>query len=199
VSYHLVLTEPKDERTKDVGENVFLDDLSYSYKVYLFYYPSALPNEALEDRLRRIGQMTGKNLFVNIGRLDDPHYDTIKEKFKIKNLPVIIITGIDGLASLADENNPSTVYVKIDRKELLGSIDMATQCVERIFNLFIGGEISKALDQAKSDLRDAVILKVKNKVIGALSEVKKFLDEKDIEVSLFEGKFQIKNSATSKV
>jgi hypothetical protein len=68
-----VLTEPKGERTKDVGENVFLDDLSYSYKVYLFYYPSALPNEVLEDRLRRIGEMTGRNLFVNIGRLDDPH------------------------------------------------------------------------------------------------------------------------------
>lgn len=193
MSYRLVLTELKDARTKDIGENVFLEDLSSDYKVYLFYYPGAMPNEALEGRLRKLGDNTGRNLFVNIGRLDDPRYDIIKEKFRIRNLPVIIVTGINSIASLTDENYSSTVYVRLDKKELLNSIDMTTQCIERLFNLFIGGEISEALDQAKSDQRDAVISNVKSKVIIALSGFKKFLWEKDIEVSLFEGKFQIKS------
>ncbi|KAF5428645.1 hypothetical protein C5S39_10980, partial [Candidatus Methanophagaceae archaeon] len=99
--YQLVLRELIDveKGIKAVGENVFFDDLPSDCKVFALYYPAAVPNEDLENALRNLGNITGKNLFVNIGRLDDPNYDEIVDKFKIRNSPVIIVTAIDKLAS----------------------------------------------------------------------------------------------------
>src|SRR5438270_13836649 len=128
--YELVLSEVSDRMTKAIGENIFFDDLKFDYKVYLFYYSGAMPNENLESKLRNFGDKTGKNLFVNIGRLDDPRYDIIKDKFEIRNLPVIVITGIDGLASLKDKDHFSTAYVRIDDKEIINSVDFAIECIE---------------------------------------------------------------------
>ena len=52
VPYQLILTEPKgDGPERAVGENIFLDDLISPYKVYIFYYPGAMPNEELEQSL----------------------------------------------------------------------------------------------------------------------------------------------------
>ena len=73
MAYKLVLSEPVEAGTRDVGENVFFDDLSPDYRVFMFYYPGAMPNQDLEDKLRSFGEMTGSNLFVNIGRFDDPN------------------------------------------------------------------------------------------------------------------------------
>jgi hypothetical protein len=37
------------------------------YPVYLLYYPGNNINEDLEASLQHFGEITGKNLFVNIG------------------------------------------------------------------------------------------------------------------------------------
>ena len=152
MSYQLILSESRKEVGKDVGENIFLDNLPLEYKVYLFYYPGSMPNENLEERLKELGKITGKNLFVNIGRLNDPQYSKIKNKFQIRNFPVIILTAIDELASLNDGNSCySTAYVRLDNKELFESIESMIRCVEKLFNLFIDRQIIEALKQANSD------------------------------------------------
>jgi hypothetical protein len=194
MTYNLVLSELTDGVTRAIGEDIFLEDLLSDYKVYLFYYSGAMPDLDLEVGLRNLGNRTGKNLFINIGRLDDPRYDIIRDKFKIRDLPVIIVTGVDGLASLKDEDYSPTVYVRIDNKDLINSATLTVSCIERLFNLFIGREIFEALNQAKKDSREASISHIKIKMVGALRQLGKFLWEKDINVSLLEGKLQIKNS-----
>lgn len=78
-----------------------------------------MPNEDLEEKLE-----LRRNLFVNIGRLNDPQYSKIRNKFEIKNFPVIIMTAIDELASLKNEDNCySTAYVRLDNKELFEAVD----------------------------------------------------------------------------
>jgi hypothetical protein len=75
MTYKLVFTERPAEGQKDLGESVYLDNLPIDYQVYAFYYAGALSNEVLEDKLRKLGDITGKNLFVDIGKLSDPRHD----------------------------------------------------------------------------------------------------------------------------
>lgn len=189
----LVLTELIDEGTKAIGENVFIDNIPEGYEVYLFYYPSFMPNEQLEKKLRNFGKITGKNLFVNIGRLNDPKYRKMKKTFDIVNLPVVIVTGIEGLASIKTERYSSTAYVKIDSEHLLNSPDLTIRSLERLFNLFIGGEIAEAMKQVTTDQRNAIVSNLKRVTVKALKEIANFLSDKDISVSLIEGKFELKH------
>ena len=191
MSYQLVL-KIVDEKTKEVGENVFFDNLPSDYKVYMLYYPRAMPNEDLESALRNLGNITGKNLFVNIGRLNDPNYEKIAKKFNIENLPVIIVTAIAKLASPSTEF--STVYVKIEDRRLLNSPNLAIECVQTLFNLFIQEKISEALSQHKKYKRDALISHLKDIITNALKGIWEFIKERDINVCLLEGKFELKRS-----
>ena len=190
--YQLVLSEFIDEKTKEVGENVFFDNLPSQYEVFILYYPGAMPNEELESALRNLGNITGENLFVNIGRLNDPNYKKIANKFDIRNLPVIIVTAIDKLASPPTEF--STAFVKIDSKRLLNSPNLAIECLQTLFNLFIDEKISEAISQAKHAERDALISHLKGIITDALNGMRKFLGERDIIVSLAEGKFELRRS-----
>ena len=194
MSFQLVLNELEGEKTKGEGE-VFLDDLPFDSKVFLFYYPAAMPNEDLEDKLRDFGKRTGKNLFVNIGRLDDPNYAKIVDKFNITTFPVMIVTAIDTFVS---PPKFPTVYVKIDNKKLLNSPDLAIDTVYTLFNLFIAGKISEAMREYERVKRDEFISRLKASVTNALKEIGNrvggFLAERDISVSLVEGKFELKKS-----
>jgi hypothetical protein len=80
----------------------------------------------------------------------------MKEKFEIRNLPVILMTGIDGIASLRDDKHLSTAYVRIDNEERLKSVDSTLKCVQMIFNLFIGGEILEAINSSKESSNNGV-------------------------------------------
>jgi hypothetical protein len=190
--YRLVLSEHVEEKTRDVGENVFFDDLSSDYKVYMLYYPGAMPNQDLEDKLKSFGTITGANLFINIGRLNDPNYEKIRNKFNIKKLPVIIVTAIDELASAP--GNFSTAFVRIDSKNLLNSPDRLMECLQKLFNLFIGGEISEAISEFKKDKLNVLVSQLKNMLKHAIKEIWEFIDERDISVSWIEGKFELKRS-----
>src|SRR5438094_408529 len=133
MAYQLVLSQGDGAKalgTKNLGEDVFLDDLSRDFKVYLLYYSGAVPNEDLEARLRNLGKVTGNNLFVNIGRLGDPNYNKIKKKFAIKNLPVLLMTGVEELASAKSE--PATAYVRLDSKAFLASPDAVIECAQKL-------------------------------------------------------------------
>jgi hypothetical protein len=195
MSYQLVISGLEGTTTKGEGE-VFLDDLPFDSKVFLLYYPGGMPNEDLEDGLRKLGKRTGKNLFVNIGRLDDPNYEKIVNKFNITTFPVMIITAIDALAS--SPAKLSTAYVKIDNEKLLNSQNFAIDTVYTLFNLFIAGKISEAMCEYEKVKREESISRLKNTVANALkntgNKIGGFLAERDISVSLAEVKFELKKS-----
>jgi hypothetical protein len=188
--YQLVLSEREESATRDVGENVFLDQLPSDYPIYLFYYPSAMPNEDLETALRRLGEITGQNLFVNIGRLNDPRYRDIARRFKIKPLPVIIMTGIDKLASPPEDF--FTAFVRIDSKGLLASPDLTVQCLQKMYNLFIEGRISETMKEFKKDRRDVVIIRLKGILSNALKGLWDLVKDLDVSFSIIDGKFEVK-------
>ncbi len=98
MAYRLVISAPKG---KGSG-SLFFDNLSFDYKVFMFYYPHPAEalNEKLESRLQDMGNKAGENIFVNIGRTDDPKLDTMVNLFDIKRYPVIVVSAVGALASL---------------------------------------------------------------------------------------------------
>src|SRR5215469_8228738 len=133
--YRLLFIEPEvtpsgvsKGAAKDVGEDVFFDNLPADYKVFLFYYPAEMPDPRLESTLRRIGESAGKNLFLNIGRYDDPKYGWMVERFGIRAHPVIVITAVGDLAS--PKAGCATTFVRLDSKALLNSPEQTGQCVQ---------------------------------------------------------------------
>jgi hypothetical protein len=202
VTFRLLLSEPTDgPGKKDIGQNVFLNDLPYDYKVYVFYYPGIMPNPVLEEKLRALGDDTGKNLFVNIGRRNDPNFDKIVARFGIRDYPVIVVTAVDELASLRIGDKFSTVYVqeyiKLDKHNLMESIDSTIRSVESLFSLFITGNIRDATRQVKKDQSQATISHIMDTISRQLRSIGKNLSEKDISVSLVEGKFELRSSQSS--
>jgi len=188
VPYQLVLSESTDEEiTKDRVENIFFDDLPSDYQVYLLYYPGTSVNEELTSKLRSLGEITGRNLLVNIAKLDDPHFKKIVRTFGIRTFPTIIITAIDKLASPPEEY--STAFVKIDDKRLLSSSDLTFECVQKIFNLFIDGKISEAIGVKKGDVR---VSRIKGVINSALKGIQGFLKGWNISFSFITGKLELK-------
>jgi len=193
MSYKLIFKEPLVESviTRAFGEDVFLADLPAEYKVYVFYYAGAMGNETLEARLRTLGEITGKNLFVNLGRnLKDPLYGKIRKRFEIKKFPVIIVTAIDALASPAGEH--LTAFARLDNKSLLGSPDRTIECVQELFNLFLEGKVSEAMSHAKWQERKESLNGLTGFFTGALKSLKDFIFERDISISVVTGTFELK-------
>jgi hypothetical protein len=168
------------------------DSVPKDCKVFLFYYPSAMPDEILEARLRTLGEQTGNNLFVNIGRLDDPKLPRIIRKFDIQTYPVVVLTADATLASNGDE--PWTVFVRIDSKALFKSPDHAIECIQTVFTLFLRGDVSKAIVEAKSRERAELLRALGGFSREALKTIWKFVSETDIAFSIAEGKLELKHS-----
>ena len=188
--FQLVLKEPPTENAKSVGENIFFENLPFDYKVYALYYPAAMPDEALEAKLRALGAITGGNLLVNIGRLDDPQLDKIASLFQVKSYSVIIVTAVDALASAGAHY--LSAYARLDSKHFLDSPDRVVDCVQRLFNLFIQGKVSDAIAKAKWSQRQELVAWVANVFTNALKSLGGFIAARDISVSLYEGKFELK-------
>lgn len=190
--YQLIFSEQTGEKEKDVGDNVFLDNLPAEYKVYLFYYPDVMGDQELETSLRSLGDITGKNLFVNLGKLNDPNYKRIANNFQIEKLPVIVMTAVADLAS--PPSSFLNTYVRIDNKKLLESPDKVMESLEKIFNLFISGNVAEALKEAKKDDRKTLIASFTKVVTDSLKGLWKFIEERDISFSVAEGKFELKHN-----
>ena len=192
MTFQLVLTEASAENHKDIGENVFFDNLDTDYKVYLFYYPGTMADRALESRLRELGDITGKNLFVNIGRLNDKRHDQIVQRFDVKKYPVIIVAAEATLASSTDEY--VSAFVRLDSEHLLASPERAVDLVQKIFTLFVQGKVSEGVRHAKWSQRRDAVGSLMHIFTDALKSVMGFVADRDISVSIFEGKFELKKS-----
>ena len=96
MSYSLVHVKRQEARGRNLGENVYLDDLPNNSDVFVFYYPStSAPYTELESKLRDYGRQTGGDVFINMGKVGDNKYREIVHDFDIGDLPVIVITGKD--------------------------------------------------------------------------------------------------------
>lgn len=186
--YELALsTFPEPQKgTKAVFENVLFNDLPSNYAVYLFCYPGTDMNESLRKKLTDLGNIGGEVLFVNFATKLDRNYITMRNLFDISTWPTIIMTGIEKLASPPMDS--CTAYVKIDDKHLLDSPELAVECVEKVFNIFLDGKISEAIKVQNRAARNARLNDVLNK---AWTGVKQW----EISFSFVEGRLSVKPAA----
>jgi hypothetical protein len=175
---------------KDIGENVFAADLPGEYPCYAFYYPGPMPDPELERALRVLGDQTGQNLFVNIGRLNDPAYGKIAALFDIRQTPVIVLTAIAPLATPGGAD--LSAYVRLDSTSLLASAERTMRCVHEVFTLFLRGEVAKAATSGRRTERSELLRILAGCVGDALRSVWGFISDRD--VSVFEGRFELKRS-----
>ena len=193
--YTLALTQDEGPGiTKDIGENVFLSDLSDEYRVFAFYYPSAMRDEGLESALRGLGDLAGKNLFVNIGKLNDPSFAKIVEAFDIHAYPVVVVTATSDLAGAREDG--VSFYVRIDDGRLLSDAEKTVELVQEIYTLFLRGDIAEAISGVKSKERTELLRAVANRIASGLRHLARFVADRDFKVSLVEGSFEMKKSAT---
>jgi len=194
MSHSLILrTAPDSAVTKDIGENVYLSGLSDDYKVFAFYYPSAMRDEDLEGALRGLGELTGKNLFVNIGKLDDPAFGMIVKAFGIDRFPVVVVTATNELA--APDGDYMTAYARIDESRLLADPPRLVTLVQELYGLFLRGDIAAAMAKARRKQRLEIVRAVGATIAGALKGLGGFVAERDVKVSLVEGSFELTRSA----
>jgi hypothetical protein len=186
-------TAPSPDVTKDIGDDVYLRDLSDEYKVFAFYYPSAMRDEALEEALRALGGLTGKNLFVNIGKLDDPSFDKIVGAFGIDRYPVVVMTATTELAGADGEH--LTAFVRIDEGRLVNDPSRLVVLLQELYGLFLRGEIAAAMSKAKKKQRVEIVRAVGATIARALKSLGGFVADRDVKISLVEGSFELTKSA----
>jgi hypothetical protein len=193
VTHSLVLrTVPETEVTKDIGENVFIRDLSADYKVFAFYYPSAMKNEELEAALRGLGDLTGKNLFVNIGKLNDPDFDRVVKMFEIDQYPVVVVTAIGALAG--PEGATVSSFVRLDNSRILADPGRAVALLQEIYGLFLRGDIADAISKVEWRQRSEFVRAVAGAITRGLRALGGFVAERDLKISLVEGSFELVKS-----
>lgn len=192
MSYSLVLHEPLEEehgRAKDVGENILLHDIPEAYRVFLFYYPAAMRNEDLENGLRGLGDLTGQNLLVNMGKLNDPDYDKIAKMFGIDTLPVVIMTAEANLA--ASDDGTVNAFVRLDDSRLLTDPSRAISLLEQLFGLFLRGEIAEAIKKATWTQRAEGLRAITTIIVKGLRTLAGFVADRDIKISFLEGSLEL--------
>jgi hypothetical protein len=191
VTYQLVLREPGEDEGKAVGENVLLANLPAEFPVYAFYYPAELPDPAFEGALRHLGERTGNNFFINMGRLDDPQLDKIVKTFGIESFPTVVVTAVADLAAPPDELLSS--FVRIDGR-LLATPDRAISHIEKVYLLFLRGEVAKAISGTKWSSRGELARKVGQFFTSALRGLLGYIADRDLTISVLEGRFEITKS-----
>jgi hypothetical protein len=184
--FSLVLSNPGAETTKAIADDVILADVPADYKVYIFYYPGAMPDAAVEKQLRTLGEQSGDNLYVLIGRLNDPQYAKFVNLFDIKSLPVVIVTANADLASIPEDDN--SAFIRLDGRQLLRTPDQLIDCLQTIVNFMLQGKIEEASRQPGTSQRRMVA----SRIFDSLKGLVRYVSETDIAVALFGGKLELK-------
>ncbi len=191
MTYQLVLDEAGQSGTKAVGDNVFLANLPVEFPVYAFYYPAEMPDSELEGLLRKLGGRAGNNLFVNIGRLDDPQLDKIARKFEIKSFPSVVVTAIADLA--APQSASVTAYVRLDGR-VLSDPHRAITHIENLYLLFLRGSVAEAIKTARWTSKVELARRLGRVIRDGLRRIGSFVADRDLSVSILEGRFELKKS-----
>lgn len=194
MAYELILYETLQGDTKALGENVFLADLNAEYPVFAFYYPSEMPDHHFENLLRKLGEETGANLFVNIGRLNDPNFGKLASAFDITSFPSLVLTAVADLA--APEKPVTSAYVRLDGR-MLADPERAIAHIESLYLLFLRGEIAEAIKKAGHQEKREIARIVGRFIASALTNLTTFIANHDLSISILQGSFEIKKSGSS--
>jgi hypothetical protein len=203
MAYEIVFVEkpePVDEsgrlhrgpqKDRGVAESVFLSSLPTNPKVFAFFYRGSTDWDEVEKRLRALGQKTGDNFFVNIGTLADPDYPRAQERFQIEELPVIVVTAISPLAATPAGDN---AFVRLDNRSLFEKPDELIRTVEELFNLFLGGKISRAVATGWKQEGKAALSAATQRIWSVIKPVITWVAERDLVLEFLGVKIEVKDS-----
>jgi hypothetical protein len=140
--------------------------------------------------LRALGLKTGGNLFVNIAEtLADPSYQMAAERFRLKSLPVIVVTAVGPLAATPEGQ---TAFVRLDGKHLFQQPQQLVQTVEQLFNLFLRGDIAEAVRAGWVQQIKAKILAAADAIWAQIQSVITWAAKKDISLEFLSAKIEVK-------
>jgi hypothetical protein len=187
----IVFVEEEGKGTaRAVGESVFLSRLPTSPKVFAFFYPGSSDTEEVQKELRALGQKTGGNLFVNIAKtLDDPDYQVAVGRFRIRGLPVIVVTAVSPLASTPEGQ---TAFVRLEGKELFKRPQQVVETVEQLFNLFLRDEIAQAVMAGWVQRGNARLVAAAEAIWAKIQGVIAWAAKKDISLEFLSAKIEVK-------
>lgn len=119
-------------------------------QVYVFYIPGIKDkSQELPKTLTDWGAESGKNVFVGLLTKDAPDYRNIITLFKISNTPAVVVSALPRFATDEEYKNATTVYARIDNDRLIGDADASIKCIQKIYNLFMQGQVKQAIADAK--------------------------------------------------
>jgi hypothetical protein len=194
MAYDLVFVEKPDpggRADKAVGDSVFLANLPANPKVFAFFYQGSTGAKAVEEGLRALGHKTGDNLFVNIGSQADPDYDKAEKRFRITGWPVVVVTAVSPLAATPDGDS---AFVRLDSKALFAKPEELVRVVEELFNLFLGGEISRAVRTGWTQQGKAALVAAGERIWSVVQPVINWIARRDFTVEFADVKIEVKES-----
>ena len=151
-----------------------------------------MPDADFEKSLRTLGERTGENLFVNIGRLNDPQFDKLVRKFEITSFPALVMTAVADLAAAPDDELMSA-YVRLDGR-VMAKPDRAIKLVEELYLLFLRKDIAQAIKKASRKSKIELARTIGKHILAMLAKVGTYLAERDFSVSILQGRFEVKKS-----
>ena len=171
------------------GYGVFLSNLPTNPKVFVFFYRGSADTSEVEKGLRALGQRTGDNLFVNIASPADPHYDTAKKRFSIREWPVIVVTAIGPLAASPQGD---TAFVRLDNKSLFKKPEELVRTVEKLFNFFLDEEIKRAVWTGWTEEGKAALLAAAERIWSVIQPLVGWVAERDFTFEFASVKIEVK-------
>jgi hypothetical protein len=192
MTYQIVFVEkPNQGRGPDraVGDSVFLSNLPTNPKVFTFFYQGSTGAKEVEEGLRALGRKTGDNLFVNIASQADPDYDKAEKRFGLRRWPVVVVTAISPLAATPEGDN---AFVRLDSKALFAKPEELVRTVEQLFNLFLGGEIGRAVTTGWTQQGKAGLLAAADRIWSVVQPVIDWISKRDLAFEFAGAKIEVK-------
>lgn len=160
-------------------------------KVYLLYFSGPRKFPELERSLLDWGLETEKNLVIGyIGQGDDG-YQSLVKVFSVEQLPAIVMTGSDSIASIQKGEHKQTVFVKLDDKGIMSRTQITMDALAGSYNLFLRGDFGNALSSLKKFEGHIKIQEFFKGLGETAAKIGKFLDEHNIQIGLATGTFNI--------
>lgn len=192
--YVISTVSPATSKALSPEEGVYLGNVDADCSVYLFAFTGMSQlNPKLREELVKWGKGAGKNLFVGFWANDDKDFKKVRGSFGLKKFPAIVMTAEPKLAEM--HNTSRTVYARIDDEKTLEGdsfVPLAKKTFERLYLLFLDGNVQKAIKEAEKVHNDRRITEFLSKLPG----IKKFFDEHKTSIEIGPFKFSTEPSKT---
>jgi hypothetical protein len=146
--YNVILQSPPPrDSSKLYNPNATLATIEKDCKVYCFVMGRTdLPDDFNND-LKNLGLEYENNLYVGMWNMGDDNYEIIVDRYNLRKLPCVVMTGLDTVSSIGDDQY---LYVRLGGRILeTEHLNDTKGLIRELYNLIIAGELQQAVKEAK--------------------------------------------------